>query len=115
MLVADPLHKREARHPWRAPLGGHGRISRVHGAKVDIRTESGLLKDVHHDWVVVIPDDAEDLEQRAPLQVAESQEGDRRSPGEMLDARGAAPAGAPALEKGRLKGLQRGAYVAYKR
>ena len=67
----------------------------MHGAKVDIRTESGLLKDVHHDWVVAIPDDAEDLEQRAPLRVAESREGDRRSPGEMLDARGAPAAGAP--------------------
>ncbi len=103
MLVADPLLKREARHPWRSPLGGHGRVTKVKGAKVDIRTASGLLKDVHHDWVIVIPDDAEDLEQRPSLTLGESAEGVRRSPGQMLEGGGAVPA-APAI-KDRLKGL----------
>jgi hypothetical protein len=81
VLVADPLLKREARHPWRSPLGGHGRVFRVKGAKVDIRTESGLLKDVHHDWVIVIPDDAEDFEARPDLKLADDAEGRGAPPG----------------------------------
>jgi hypothetical protein len=88
VLVAGPLLKREARHPWRSPLGGHVRVVRVKGAKVDIHTESGLLEDVHHDLVIVIPDDAEDFEARPDLKLADDAEGARRSPGQMLEGWG---------------------------
>jgi len=87
-------------------------VIRVKGAKVDIRTESGLLKDVHHDWVIVIPDDAEDFEARPDLKLADDAEGARRSPGQMLEGVGVADAAPPA--RGRLKGLQKGAIIAYK-
>ena len=121
VLVSDPklTKERAGRAPWKRPLGNYGRVIAVKGSKVDIRCADGvLLKDVHADWVVVIPQEVDDIERGTPIALEDDTDApqsldSRRSPGQMIEAaaRGASPV-APCAPK-RIKGLQVGSYVVY--
>ena len=65
VLVADPklTKARTGRTPWKRPLGSAGKVVAVKGSKVDTRCHNGIvLRDILHDWVVVIPGDVVDHE-----------------------------------------------------
>ena len=73
VLVSDPrlTKERAGRTPWRRPLGGHGRVIAVRGSKVDIKGHDGiLLKDVHQDCAVLVPEEIDDCEARPPLSLS---------------------------------------------
>ena len=81
---------------------------KVSGAKVDIKCLDGiLLKDVHRDWVILLPDEVEDVEANRALVLAPPKDNEKPSPGQMVEAvpspeeREAAKG---VVAKGRLKG-----------
>ena len=113
--------------PWKRPLSEPCTVSAVHGNKVDICTTSGdVIKDVHVENVILVPEAARDLEEPgAALEIlddAETRGLPRRSLGQMAEAKEQevlgeaellAPVDLGTRDRKRLEKLSVGAVVAF--
>ena len=124
VLVRDPRLTQQGagKLAWRRPLPP-GTVTEVDrsGRKATVRRDDGaVLKSVHVENLVDLPDEVDDWESRLRQDLpAEGAAGEadrdtvesRRSPGQLLSAR---PAAEPlAVQKARVKGLQAGVHIAY--
>ena len=126
VLIRDPRHRQAGgRGPYRQPpeSGVIADSPAPHGNKCAVRRKDGvLLKDVHAEKILILPDVSCDLESKEPWVFEEDDAvldiDCRRSPGQMIEDDGAQVAERLAADAkpgpGKLARIHPNSYIAYK-
>jgi hypothetical protein len=122
VVYRDPRAKAVGgRTAWKEPLSDPCVVEAVHGNKVHLRRSDGvLIQDAHLEDVLVVPDDARQLETRVPLEfeapaVVQGDDGldARRSIGQMWEGVDLLPTDEQVRRTGKLDKIVVGHHVAY--